>query len=35
MVAMVTGLTAILLMSTGAVLGVAHLAGRPARRLST
>jgi hypothetical protein len=35
MVAMLTGLTAILLMSTGAVLGVAHLAGRPARRLST
>ena len=35
LVAMITGLTAIVLMSLGAVLGVTHLATRPSRRAIT
>jgi hypothetical protein len=31
-VAMITGLTALVLIGAGLVLGVAHLAGRPSRR---
>jgi hypothetical protein len=35
LIAMVTGLTAIVLLSTGVVLGIAHLASRPTRRATT
>jgi hypothetical protein len=34
-VAMVAGLTAVLLLGVGLVLGIVHLAGRPARRATT
>jgi hypothetical protein len=35
LIAMVTGLTAIVLLAAGIVLGIAHLAGRPQRRPAT